>query len=63
MCCILRINEVYETLVEVLFEAEVTCSRGDIDKVYESASYLLGKYSGVYAVLSAGMLLAMCAIL
>ena len=47
---------------QVLFEAEVAYSRGDIDKVYESANYLLGKRSGFYAVLSAGMLLAMCAI-
>ncbi len=47
---------------QVLFEAEVAYSRGDIDKVYESANYLLGKHSGFYAVLSAGMLLAMCAI-
>ena len=46
----------------VLFEAEVAYSRGDIDKVYESANYLLNKHSGFYAVLSAGMLLAMCAI-
>ncbi len=47
---------------QVLFEAEVAYSRGNIDKVYESANYLLGKHSGFYAVLSAGMLLAMCAI-
>ena len=46
----------------VLFEAEVAYSRGDIDKVYESANYLLNKHSGFYAVQSAGMLLAMCAI-
>ena len=46
----------------VLFETEVAYSRGDIDKVYESANYLLNKHSGFYAVLSAGMLLAMCAI-
>ena len=46
----------------VLFEAEVAYSRGDIDKVYEIANYLLNKHSGFYAVLSAGMLLAMCAI-
>ena len=46
----------------VLFEAEVAYSRGDIDKVYESANYLLNKHSGFYAVLSAGMLLAQCAI-
>lgn len=47
---------------QVLFEAEVAYSRGNIDKVYESANYLLGKHSGFYAVLSAGMLLAMCAV-
>ena len=47
---------------QVLFEAEVAYSRGQIDKVYEKANYLLGKHSGFYAVLSAGMLLAMCAI-
>ena len=46
----------------VLFETEVAYSRGDIDKVYESANYLLNKHSGFYAVLSAGMLLAQCAI-
>lgn len=46
----------------VLFEAEVAYSRGEIDKVYESANYLLGKHSGHYAVTGAGMLLALCAI-
>ena len=46
----------------VLFEAEVAYARGEIDKVYASANYLLGKHSGFYAVLSAGMLLAQCAI-
>ncbi len=52
----------YHHEAQVLFEAEVAYSRGEIDKVYESASYLLSKHSGFYAVLSAGMLLAMCAI-
>ena len=47
---------------QMLFEAEVAYSRGQIDKVYEKANYLLDKRSGFYAVLSAGMLLAMCAI-
>ncbi len=46
----------------VLFEAEVAYSRGEIDKVYDIANYLLSKHSGFYAVQSAGMLLAMCAI-
>jgi len=52
----------YNHEAQVLFEAEIAYSRGDIDKVYESANYLLGKHSGFYAVQSAGMLLAMCAI-
>lgn len=52
----------YNHEAKVLFDAEVAYSRGNIDKVYESANYLLGKHSGFYAVLSAGMLLAMCAI-
>ena len=52
----------YHHEAQVLFEAEVAYSRGEIDKVYESANYLLSKHSGFYAVLSAGMLLAMCAI-
>ena len=47
---------------QVLFAAEVAYSRGEIDKVYESANYLLNKHSGFYAVISAGMLLALCAI-
>ncbi|MBO7196565.1 MAG: hypothetical protein J6V80_04470 [Clostridia bacterium] len=52
----------YNHEAQVLFEAEVAYSRGEIDRVYESANYLLSKHSGFYAVLSAGMLLAMCAI-
>lgn len=47
---------------QVLFEAEVAYSRGQIDKVYDRANYLLNKHSGFYAMLSAGMLLALCAI-
>ena len=46
----------------VLFEAEVAYARGQVDKVYASANYLLGRHSGFYAVISAGMLLAQCAI-
>ncbi|MBR2354614.1 MAG: hypothetical protein IKA76_08955 [Clostridia bacterium] len=52
----------YNHEAQVLFEAEVAYSRGEIDKVYASANYLLGKHSGFYAVISAGMLLALCAI-
>ena len=47
---------------KVLFEAEVAYARGEMDKVYASANYLLGKHSSFYAVLSAGILLAQCAI-
>lgn len=52
----------YNREAQVLFEAEVAYSRGDINKVYESANYLLNKRSGFYAMIGAGMLLAMCAI-
>ena len=52
----------YNHEAQVLFEAEVAYSRGEIDKVYDIASYLLHKHSGFYAIQSAGMLLAQCAI-
>ena len=52
----------YNHEAEVLFRAELAYSRGEIDKVYESASYLLNKHSGFYAVIGAGILLAMCAV-
>ena len=48
--------------IQTLFAAEIAYSRGQIDKVYESANYLLEKHTGFYAILSAGMLLAQCAI-
>lgn len=52
----------YHHEARILFEAEVAYSRGQIDEVYDWANYLLTKHSGFYAVLSAGMLLALCAI-
>ena len=52
----------YNHEAQVLFEAEVAYSRGEIDKVYDISNYLLSKHSGFYAVFSAGMLLAQCAI-
>ena len=52
----------YNPEARILFDAEVAYSRGEIDRVYESANYLLNKHSGFYAVISAGMLLALCAI-
>lgn len=47
---------------QTLFAAEIAYARGQIDKVYESANYLLEKHSGFYAVLAGGTLLAQCAI-
>ncbi|MBQ8359469.1 MAG: helix-turn-helix transcriptional regulator, partial [Oscillospiraceae bacterium] len=47
---------------QTLLAAEIAYSRGEIDKVYEYSYYLLHKHSGFYAMLSAGMLLALCAI-
>ena len=49
-------------MAQVLFAAEIAYSKGQIDKVYDSAYYLLHKHSGFYAVISAGMLLGLCAI-
>ena len=56
----LRLLDNYEA--KVLFEAEIACARGEIDKVHAIASYLLGRHSGFYAVLCAGLLLAQCGI-
>ena len=58
--CIESLSDNHEA--KVLFAAEIAYSKGEIDNVYESANYLLNKHSGFYAVLSAGMLLALCAI-
>lgn len=47
---------------QILLSAEIAYSKGNIEKVYDSAYYLLHKHSGFYAVISAGMLLGLCAI-
>ena len=47
---------------QTLLAAEIAYARGQIDKVYDSANYLLQKHSGFYAEISGGMLLAQCAI-
>lgn len=47
---------------QTLLEAEIAYSKGEIERVYDSAYYLLHKHSGFYAVISAGMLLGLCAI-
>lgn len=58
--CIASLDE--HPLAKLLFTAEIEYSRGNIDKVYEQASLLLENHSGFYAVISAGMRLALCAI-
>ncbi len=60
-------NEISAPLVDnyeakALLEAEIACARGEFDRVYASASYLLGRHSGFYEVICAGMLMAQCAI-
>lgn len=47
---------------QILLAAEIACSKGEIDKVYNSAKDLLERHSSFYAVLSAGILMAQCAI-
>ncbi len=59
-------DEVIKSLAEhpeaqALFAAEIAYSRGQIDKVYEQAQYLLSAHSGFYAVNAGGMLLALAA--
>lgn len=51
----------YHPEAQVLLEAELAYARGEIDRVYEKANYLLEKHSGLYAVLAGGMLLGFCA--
>ncbi len=55
-------NLAYHHEAQVLLAAEIAYSRGEIDEVYRRANYLLNRHSGLYAVISAGMLLALCAI-
>ncbi len=60
-------NEVIESLADhpeaqAHCAAEIAYSRGEIDKVYEQAQYLLSSRSGFYAVNASGMLLALAAI-
>ena len=45
-----------------LFEAEIAYSRGQIDQVYASVQRFLDTDSTFFSVISAGMLLALCAI-
>ncbi|MBQ2863753.1 MAG: hypothetical protein IJE84_06205 [Clostridia bacterium] len=47
---------------QLLFDEEIAYSRGEIDRVYEYASFLLGHHSTYWSTISAGVLLALCAI-
>lgn len=58
--CIRKVSDNHEA--KILLETDIAYSRGEIDRVYDSANYLLNKHSGLYAVIAAGMLLALCAI-
>lgn len=58
--CIRKLGDNHEA--KTLIETDIAYSRGEIDRVYDSANYLLSKHSGLYAVISAGMTLALCAI-
>lgn len=51
----------YHPEAQALFAAEIAYSRGETDKVYDYANYFLERRSGFYAVVSGGMLLALCA--
>ncbi len=51
----------YHPEAQQLFAAEIAYSRGEIDKVYEHATYFLQQHSGFYATLSGGMLLGLVA--
>ncbi len=57
--CIEKLSDHPEA--QAIFTAEIAYSRGDIDKVYEYSKYFLKAHSGMYAVISSGMLLALCA--
>ena len=46
----------------LLYQAQISHRRGEIDKVYDKARYFLNAHSGFYAILGGGMLLAQCAI-
>ncbi len=59
-------NKCIESLADhpeapALFASEIAYSRGEIDAVYTQVQYFLKAHSGMYAVISGGMLLALCA--
>lgn len=52
----------YNPEAQALLAAEISYLQGDVEAVYREVNALLDKHSGFYAVLSAGMLLGLCAI-
>lgn len=52
----------YNPEAQTLLAAEIAYLQGDMESVYQKVNYLLDKHSGFYAILSAGMLLGLCAI-
>lgn len=51
-----------DPLARTLYKAGIEYGRGNADAVYDMANDLLANHSGFYSVISAGMLLALCAI-
>ncbi len=47
---------------QMLFRADIEYTRGNIDEVLEQARLILSLHTGFFAVLSGGMLLALCAV-
>ena len=47
---------------QALFAAEIAYRRGEVNKVYRYAQYLLERKSGFYAIIAGGMLLSHCAL-
>ena len=52
----------YHPEAQALMTAEIAYVRGDIDKAYEYCKLFLENHSGFYAVLSGGMIIALCAL-
>lgn len=52
----------YDEEAYLLFQAEIAYSRGQIERAYEIAASFLTRKSSFYAMLSAGKILAFCAI-
>lgn len=56
--CILALSSHPEA--QALFAAEIAYRRGEVDKVYRYAQYILERKSGFFAIIAGGLLLAFC---